>query len=122
MENVNNQVFERYYSYEDLHPDNSNSLSISSSDIIELRSGDVVFRASPLDYRYEKSIGAPWVKRNNAYMPIRVYVTYKKYKDLSNSSSTSTSDPERGYEVVTEIKPQIITIPNYDELKVKTGE
>ena len=55
-------------------------------------------------------------------MPIRVYVTYKKYKDLSNSSSTSTSDPERGYEVVTEIKPQIITIPNYDELKVKTGE
>ena len=122
VENVNNQVFERYYSYEDLHSDNSNSLSISSSDIIELRSGDVVFKASPLDYRYEKSIGAPWVKRNNVYMPIRVYVTYKKYKDLSNSSSISTSDPKRGYEVVTEIKPQIITIPNYDELKVKTGE
>jgi hypothetical protein len=24
--------------------------------------------------------------------------------------------------VVTEIKPQVITIPNYDELKIKTGK
>lgn len=124
VENVNNQVFERYYSYDDINGDNSNS--ISSSDIMELRSGDVVFKASSLDYRYSKSIGAPWVKRNSTYMPTRVYVTYKKYKDSSNSLSDSSSDSlsnsEREYEVVTEVKPQVITIPNYDELTVKTGE
>lgn len=122
IDNVNSQVFEKYYSYEDLYGDNSNSLSISSSDIVELRNGDIVFRASPTDYRYSKSIGAPWVNRNSTYMPIRVYVTYKKYKDSSNSSSLSVSNSEREYEVVTEVKPQIITIPNYDELKVKTGK
>ena len=105
-----------------MYGDNSNSLSISSSDIVELRNGDIVFRASPTDYRYSKSIGAPWVNRNSTYMPIRVYVTYKKYKDSSNSSSLSVSNSEREYEVVTEVKPQIITIPNYDELKVKTGK
>jgi hypothetical protein len=116
IENVNGQVFERYYSYDDIH-DGSNS--ISSSDIIELRNGDIVFRASESDYRYPKSIGAPWVKRNNSYMPIRVYVTYKKYKESSNSDSGSVSNSD--YEVVTEIKPQTITIPNYDELTIKTG-
>lgn len=108
IENVNNQIFEKYYSYEDLQ----NSNSISDSDIIEgLREGDIVFRASSDDKRFLKSIGAPWVKRNTVYMPIKVYVTYKDY---SNSSSSS------GYDVVTETKPQVITIPNYDELTVKT--
>lgn len=108
VENVNNQVFEKYYSYEDLQ----NSNSISDSDIVEnLRDGDVVFKASPADKRFLESIGAPWVKRNTVYMPIKVYVTYKDY---SNSSSSS------GYDVVTETKPQVITIPNYDELTVKT--
>jgi ABC-type enterochelin transport system substrate-binding protein len=52
-------------------------------------------------------------------MPIRVYVTYKKYKESSNSDSGSVSNSD--YEVVTEIKPQTITIPNYDELTIKTG-
>lgn len=114
VENVNNQVFDRYYSYEDISGDNSNS--ISDSDIVSgLRSGDVVFKPSNLDKRYLKSIGAPWVKRNNTYMPIRVYVTYKKDVDSSNSSSGE-------YEIITEQKPQIITISNYDELKIKTNK
>lgn len=124
IENVNKQLFEKYYSYDDMYGDGSNSMSISSSDIISLRPGDVVFKASESDYRYLKSIGAPWVNRNNTYMPTRVYVTYKKYKDSSNSLSLSGSDvsQEREYDVVTEIKPQVITIPNYDELKIKTGK
>lgn len=108
IENVNNQIFEKYYSYEDLRGSNS----ISTSDIVSgLRPGDVVFKASSIDKRYLDSIGAPWVKRNTTYMPIKVYVTYKEY---SNSRSDS------GYNVVTETKPQVITIPNYDELTVKT--
>lgn len=120
IENVYSQVFEKYYSYDDIH--GSNSFSISNSDLIELRSGDTVFKASEFDYRYPKSIGAPWVKRNSSYMPTRVYVTYKKYEELSNSYSGSGSGSIVGanYEVITEMKPKIITIPNYDELVVKT--
>ena len=108
IENVNNQIFEKYYSYEDLRGSNS----ISTSDIVSgLRPGDVVFKASDEDKRHLDAIGAPWVKRNTTYMPIKVYVTYKEY---SNSRSDS------GYNVITETKPQVITIPNYDELTVKT--
>lgn len=119
VENVNGQVFEKYYSYEDIHGEDSNS--VSSSDIVEnLRPGDVVFRASASDKRYLNSIGAPWVKRNTSYMPTNVYVTYKKGSDASNSNSGSGSS-SGSYEVVTELKPQVITIPNYDELTVKMG-
>ena len=117
VENVDGQIFEEYYRYEDVF--GSNSRSTSSSDVVSgLRPGDVVFRASEADKRYLKSIGAPWVNRNTTYMPVRVYVTYKKYSEQSNSSSTSTS---ASYTVVTETKPQVVTIPNYDELTVKMG-
>jgi hypothetical protein len=95
IENVTEQIFE----IED-------SNSISEEIVSELKSGDTVFKPSSDDLRYLKSIGAPWVKRNNSYMPMRVFVTYP---DESNSNS-----------LVTELKPNVITISNYDELTIKT--
>lgn len=105
VENVSEQIFEQEYSYDDVH--GSNSSSAPADPIPDLREGDIVFKPSASDARYLKSIDAMWVSKSNRFMPRNVYVTF----DKDNGDGTTTR--------VTELKPTVLTIDPYDQLKVK---